>query len=167
MLPEQIIPDSYWVTDSLAAGRYPGSRHARSAAEHIARFEQSRVTRFVDLTDDEDGLEPYAHLLQVAVRHERPIADMGIPTVEEMVGTLDLIDAKVDRGEVVYVHCWGGIGRTGTVVGCWLVRHGSRADDAIGLIRARRIDLPVFRRYPDSPQTAAQTRFVHAWEPGR
>jgi hypothetical protein len=166
MLPEPIISDSYWVTGTLAAGRYPGSKDTRTAAGHIARFEQSGVTRFVDLTDEDDRLQPYAHLLQAAQRRECPIVDMGVPTVEEMLGTLDVIDAAIAEGEVVYVHCWGGIGRTGTVVGCWLVRHGSRPDDAIGLIRERRIDLPVFRRYPDSPQTAAQARFVHAWEPG-
>ena len=37
-----------------------------------------------------------------------------------------------DEGlEPVYVHCWGGIGRTGTVVGCWLVRHGMTGDEAL------------------------------------
>ena len=35
----------------------------------------------------------------------------------------------------VYVHCWGGVGRTGTVVGCWLVRHEPRQT----VIRSRRI----------------------------
>ncbi|MFZ5949388.1 MAG: fused DSP-PTPase phosphatase/NAD kinase-like protein [Candidatus Rifleibacteriota bacterium] len=27
-------------------------------------------------------------------------------------------------GKPVYVHCWGGLGRTGVVVGCWSRRHG-------------------------------------------
>ena len=166
MPPVPIIADAYWVTGALAAGRYPGSEDERTAAEQIARLERSGVTRFVDLTHEDDCLQPYAHLLRSAVRHERPIPDLGLPTVEEMAGTLDLIDAAVGRGEVVYVHCWGGVGRTGTVVGCWLVRHGSRPDDALGLIRERRSDLPVFGRHPDSPETAAQTRFVRTWEPG-
>ncbi len=40
-----------------------------------------------------------------------------------MVAALDTIDRLLDEGRTVYVHCWGGIGRTGTVVGSWLVRH--------------------------------------------
>ncbi|MBA3406233.1 MAG: dual specificity protein phosphatase family protein [Gemmatimonadaceae bacterium] len=35
-------------------------------------------------------------------------------------------------GHSIYVHCWGGVGRTGTVVGCYIVRHGRTGDDALG-----------------------------------
>ncbi|WP_374108489.1 hypothetical protein [Nostoc sp. XA010] len=31
------------------------------------------------------------------------------------------IDRALNGQEKVYVHCWGGIGRTGIVVGCYLV----------------------------------------------
>ena len=31
----------------------------------------------------------------------------------------------------VYVHCWGGIGRTGTVIGCLLADDGLPADAAL------------------------------------
>ena len=40
---------------------------------------------------------------------------------------LDEIDGAILNGKTVYVHCLGGIGRTGTVVGCYLVRHGIAA----------------------------------------
>jgi len=65
----------------------------------------------------------------------------------------------------VYVHCWGGIGRTGTVVGCWLVRHGLDDGDPVRTIARLR------RRTPDawaaSPQTAAQRAMVTEWKRGR
>ena len=48
-----------------------------------------------------------------------------------MASILDAIDAALDGGKTVYVHCWGGVGRTGTVVGCWLVRHGKTGDEAL------------------------------------
>ena len=40
-----------------------------------------------------------------------------------MLAVLDAIDIALCEGHGVYIHCWGGVGRTGTVVGCWLKRH--------------------------------------------
>ena len=44
------------------------------------------------------------------------------------------VDDALGEGRTVYVHCWGGIGRTGTVVGCWLVRHGLTGRGALDQI---------------------------------
>ena len=78
-------------------------------------------------------LEPYAHLAEgFGARHiRRPIRDVDIPTVAEMRETLAEIRAALDAGETVYVHCWGGVGRTGTVVACLLVHDGYSAADAL------------------------------------
>ena len=48
-----------------------------------------------------------------------------------MTAILDAIDTSLTGGRLVYVHCWGGVGRTGTVVGCWLLRHGLATRDAV------------------------------------
>ena len=40
---------------------------------------------------------------------------------------LDAIEALLAQGEVVYVRCWGGVGRMGMIVGCRLTRHGYQA----------------------------------------
>ena len=53
---------------------------------------------------------------------------------------LDDVDAALADGRTVYVHCWGGIGRTGTVVGCWLMRHGLDEGDPIRRIATLRRD---------------------------
>ena len=92
---------------------------------------------------------------------------MGVTTVAGMAAALDAVDMALRDGLGVYVHCWGGIGRTGTLVGCWLVRHGQTADEALALIRERRRGLEVTGRYPRSPQTDEQERFVRAWVEGR
>ncbi len=56
----------------------------------------------------------------------------------------------------VYVHCWGGVGRTGTVVGCWLLRHGYAVpSDVIDTIQSLRQVDPV--RGHASPRTDAQS----------
>jgi protein-tyrosine phosphatase len=64
----------------------------------------------------------------------------------------------------VYVHCWGGIGRTGTVVGCWLMRHGLDEGDPVGRIARLRRDMEDAR---PSPETPAQRAMITSWKRGR
>ena len=151
---------------SAAAG-HPGARDTEAARETFATFEEARIRHFVDLTHRADGLEPYDAHLQMARRRRHPIVDMDVPAEQEMVATLDAIDRALEARGRVCVHCWGGIGRTGTVIGCWLVRHGSSPEKAIGRIRRLRQPLPIFERYPDSPQTPRQHELVRSWVRGR
>lgn len=116
------------------------------------------VTLFVDLTHAGE-LEPYAALVQEPFRYvNRSIRDFSIPNREELVAILDEIDAELDAGGVVYVHCWAGCGRTGVVVGAWLVRHGVDPQDAL-----RRI---ADARGLGCPQTLEQRTFVLDWREG-
>jgi protein-tyrosine phosphatase len=90
---------------------------------------------------------------------------MGTPTAGHVIQILDDIDAVRADGGTVYVHCWGGVGRTGTVVGCLLVRHGLDAGDAIARIAELRRDIPGAAR--PSPETAGQAALVRGWRPNR
>jgi protein-tyrosine phosphatase len=82
-----------------------------------------------------------------------------------MARILDEVDAARGASAGVYVHCWGGLGRTGTVVGCWLVRHGLDGGDPLRRLAELRRDLPSAR--VASPQTEEQRELVRAWKPGR
>ena len=160
------IRDSYWVADGLLAGEYPGSADPEEAGRRIRAFTRSGVTLFVDLTHPADPLEPYAQLLDDgATRVPHPIVDFGTTTIPHMTRILDDLDAAIERGGVAYVHCWGGIGRTGTVVGCWLMRHGLAGDDPLRRIAELRRD--VSDASVASPQTSAQRAMVRAWKRGR
>ena len=159
-------PESYWVDpNTLLAGKYPGAVESSAADAKVAALLAAGVTLFVDLTEPLE-LEPYAHLLDSSARHVRmPIPDMGVTTVDQMRRTLDLVDRERTRGGVPYVHCWGGAGRTGTVVGCWLVRHGLDGGEALGRIAALRAPSPAL--WLDSPQTDEQRFMVVDWrDPG-
>ena len=85
-----------------------------------------------------------------------------------MVEILDAIDDDLAVGHNVYVHCWGGVGRTGTVVGCWLIRHGyATAGDVLDVVSDLRIGDAGTGGTRMSPETLEQIDFVVGWEQGR
>ncbi len=162
--PRGPIPGSYWVVPGkLAAGEYPGHPDPRGAREKLSLLRGAGIEFFVDLTEaGEYGLEPYEPYLDGA-RHVRyGVRDLGVPPVETMQAILAAIDASIEQGRAVYVHCYAGVGRTGTVVGCHLVRHGSSAGEALAAIAEWRRATPNAHR--ESPETREQRRFVAEWE---
>ena len=142
----------------LIAGRHPCAHGPERAEDMVAGLLEEGVTLFLDLTQAGE-LEPYASLVAPPARHvNRPIGDFSIPERDALVATLDEIDAEIAGGGIVYVHCWAGCGRTGVVVGSWLVRHGVDPDDAL-----RRI---ADARGRGCPQTLEQRAFVLGWRAG-
>ena len=102
-----------------------------------------------------------------AARHESlPISDMGVPSPDEMVDILDVIDEALACSEGVYVHCAAGLGRTGTVVGCWLIRHGVDPGEALEVLAGLRRQDGSTAHFA-SPQTSEQARMVEGWPTGR
>ena len=129
------------------------------------------MTTFIDLTEEgEYHLRPYAAEVVAlgaarglsVTHHRRPIPDLGAPAEAEMRRTLDALDTALAAGQTVYVHCYGGIGRTGTVVGCWLVRHGLSGAAALAHIAAQRAGTPDGWR--SSPETEAQRTMILDWQ---
>jgi hypothetical protein len=120
------IEHCYWVVPGkFLAGEYPRNLDPHSSAKKIQALLASGVTAFIDLTREDDRLLPYSSMLKGVVYHNFPVVDVSIPDSPEVtVAILDAIDEHLREGRVIYLHCWGGIGRTGTIVGCWLVRHG-------------------------------------------
>ncbi len=108
-----------------------------------------------------DGLAPYAHLVEGAgaaraldLRHQPfPIPDLGVVDDPDYDVVLDLIEDGLGRGGV-YVHCWGGVGRTGTVVGCLLADQGFGDDAALDRLQGLRHGTRKAHR--PAPETEAQ-----------
>lgn len=158
------------VNGRLLAGEYPGAKDAAAAEAKLARFLASGITFFFDITEaDEYNLRPYATIVQAmaaahgqTITHQRmAIPDVSTPTPAFMRGILDALDEALEQGETVYVHCFGGIGRTGTVIGCWLVRHGLTGGQALAQIAAWRQETP--DGWKPSPETRAQRQMVLNW----
>jgi hypothetical protein len=172
---------SYWVVPGkFLAGAYPGAKDMAEVRLNMLDILESGIRCLVslmELNETENHLflfVPYGPIVKaLAVGSETevmllryPVPDLGIPSREQMVGILATIDGAIERGMGLYVHCRGGIGRTGTVVGCYLIRHGlATAANALERIAVlRRGDASAFIR---SPETVDQRLFVQSWSYGK
>jgi hypothetical protein len=170
------ISQSYWVVPGeILAGEYPVSAYSTERArQRIAAFLQHGFDTFIDLTSPGDS-PPYEELLQqeaaefgLQVRYLRfPIPDYSLPTPEQMLAILDQLDQARNEGRKAYLHCHGGIGRTGTVVGCYLVRHGLGGQATLDQLAEWWRGVPKSAQHPNSPETREQEDFIRNWhEPG-
>ncbi len=171
------IPESYWVEeDRFLAGEYPASRDPEAARRRIEAFLEAGIRTFVDLTQPHE-LVPYEPILKDQSRiydldlayHRFPIRDHSIPSSKQMSEILDVIDNSIERGSPVYVHCWGGVGRTGVTVACYFIRRGLSADDALKRVARLYKTRPQTYFFMTSPETDEQFEFVRNWweEPPR
>ncbi len=175
MPPPLPITQCYWVVPGLLlAGEYPYSFVEEEGRERLGAFLDAGIRLFVDLTEKRESgrggmLEPYAEALAeeatargVAVRTVRhPVRDMSVPRDGGLERIVEELEGAVERGEPAYVHCWGGIGRTGTAVAAFLSRrHEVTGDEALALLAELWENVPKSADYPESPQTEEQRRAV-------
>ena len=83
-----------------------------------------------------------------------PIPDMQVPSSSEAVShVVDTITSELSSGRNVFIHCRQGIGRTGLIAACLLLKSGWTPQKAMEHLSAAR-GLPV-------PETEEQRRWIH------
>lgn len=169
--PPRPIEMCYWVVPGkLLAGEYPRNLDETSSREKLAKLTDAGVSVFIDLTNPEttDGhLKPYAYLLDGQTHERFPIDDQDVPaSVELTKAALDAIDGHLAAGRTVYVHCWGGVGRTGTIIGCWLARRHEPGQAALDRLKELWLENPKSKQGRRSPETNEQKRYVREWYEG-
>ena len=83
-----------------------------------------------------------------------PVLDFTPPTPDQLAEGVRAIHDALAHGERVAVHCGAGLGRTGTLLACYLVSTGLPPDAAIKEIRRLR---------PGSIETPTQEAAIHTY----
>ena len=160
---------SYWVRpDELLAGEYPGAATPEATRARLLTLADAGIRCFFDLTQPGE-LRAYEEELPRQIEYWRsPIRDHDIPQLKaQMAQILDRIQDAVRAQRPVYVHCHAGIGRTGTVAGCWLVEQGLTGDGALEELNrlwqqsARALKWARVQ----VPETREQAEYVRCWRP--
>lgn len=172
-------PRSYWVMPGrLLAGYYPGAPDPVEAAGKLQVLFDVGIRCIVNLMEPDERDHRHGGLFadysgifaEIAAEQQEavsclrfPVPDLQVPDIDTMHRILDAIDAAIEAGRPVYVHCWSGIGRTGTAVGCCLIRRGLAAPETVvETIRRLREGVDAQWSRP-SPETRAQIDFVRSW----
>lgn len=143
------MDDLTWlVDDQVAACAYPSG----PTLGELARLGIGVVVNLHERPHDPAVLDRH-RLSQVHL----PVRDFTPPTPAQLAEGVAAIDQALAAAQRVVIHCAAGLGRTGTLLACWLVSRGTAPDDAIARVRAAR---------PGSVETAAQVAAVRAFAEG-
>ena len=158
--PHDTFLHAWWVEPGrLLAGEYPGHPDPVRARQKVDLLVDAGMRTFIDLTTSHDRLVPYEPIInsvatarQLELRHlSYPIPDLGVVDDDEYDTITTGIRHALQHG-AVYVHCWGGIGRTGTVIGSMLADEGRSYDQIIEqLTMLRNGTRKQHRRAPEAP----------------
>ena len=177
---------SWVVPGAVLLGRYPGSCPSRpithdAQAELVMSLRRAGITTFVCLqselqpqdtcTADEPapGFRSYvadtgtdARFVHFGIPDREPAASL-----EALDGLVRDLAARVHSGEALYIHCYGGQGRTGLVAACLLgaLYASVEAAEALARVQAYFLLRGALRpgKSPRSPETDAQEAQVRAW----
>lgn len=158
----------WWVIPGrLLATEYPGGKTAEKTARKLALLREAGITSFVDLTEageptwGGEPMRPYSGDLYPEARYARfPIPDTGVIDDAGYDAIIAHIRAELDAGQVVVAHCWGGKGRTGTVIGAWLIdQDGLGFPEVLDRMQElREGTTKAHHPVPDTPQQSAVLR---------
>lgn len=120
---------SWLINDKLAGSGMPTS------VSEIDWILKQGVKSIVTMT--EDSL-PESWVVNIKYLHV-PTEDYSAPDMEQIDEAVEFIRNRIESNEPVMVHCAAGVGRTGTILACYLVKYENiSAKIAIQKVRKER-----------------------------
>ena len=121
---EEWSPDFHWLTDRLAVGgRFPIERSAQLANEH-------GIGAVVDLRAEDCDDQPALSAAGIDFLH-LPTPDMEPASADMLERGVSFVQAHIEGGDKVLIHCRHGIGRSALLSLCVLVEQGWEPLDAL------------------------------------
>ncbi|CAE7945990.1 tnc-2 [Symbiodinium sp. KB8] len=142
-IPPQVGPGSEeWPADGVPVAGFPG--------------------RFLPYAAKAQSLMPDLQFMHC------PIQDLSTPRSRELSELVGELMQRMEANEVIYVHCWGGRGRSGVVAACLLgsMFREMTAAECLEMVqsgyssRGSKADVGALAK---SPQTDEQRQFVKLW----
>jgi atypical dual specificity phosphatase len=125
-----VVDRGDWIEDgTLLACAYPRKAGLEALSRHGVRV----IVNLHERAHGPSRLNPYG-MAEVHL----PVRDFTAPTPEQLAQGVAEIGHAIQAGKTVAVHCGGGLGRTGTLLACYLVSQGMTTVDAIAQVRRLR-----------------------------
>lgn len=158
------IEYSYPVSKNVFAGEHPlFNIYKRSAKGNIPTLLRFGITVFLDLTQSYEVPEYASFLPPNVQRISFPIRNFDVPSsVESVMNLFRRLEQLIhERPHAkLYIHCHGGVGRTGTIVACYYIyfEHFS-FEESLDKMKRKYAQSPR-SRIMDAPETQSQVEFV-------
>ena len=149
---------SWLVPGQIAGVGQPGNRDCdlddsqEQLVEDLQLLHERGIRAIVSLTE-RPLKERLVQARNMAYLH-LPVADMQPPTLADAIKFVEFAETAERENRPLAVHCGAGMGRTGTMLACYLVRKGLEAQQAMAQIRQKR---------PGSVETAEQESVVREY----
>lgn len=137
------VPGRLWLCGKHAVGPDPEAALARCGADVVVCLNE-----LGELSSRYPGYVEWLKANQPDRAVWFPVPDLHVPDVDQLLGLLDDLHARLAAGRGLLVHCGAGIGRAGTVATALLMGLGRDLDAALAQVAASR---PMA-----GPQTAEQ-----------
>jgi len=159
---------SNWVLlGRVIAGSYPGDLKPEKANDKVKAILTSGITTFVCLQTETElkRFHPYKNLVEEQKKLlgnttniefvNFQIPDTSVASDKAVKPFIESLIKRLVNNEILYIHCWGGHGRTGTIIALLLGRlYPITPDQALYLTNAFH-DMRVTQN-ASSPQTPDQ-----------
>jgi protein-tyrosine phosphatase len=158
---------AYWAEPgNILAGEYPWGVWSgdEDSEEHRVKLDllaDAGIETIIDLTSEDERLSYAERWREIGEERKRPLRRSHYPIADgealdpgEFAAIIAELERELAANRKVYIHCWGGRGRTGTLVGLWYVSRGQTADEALALIAEARRGTK--KEHQPSPETEVQ-----------